>query len=205
MPVSAVYSSSSVTELSDVSDAGSGMIITETERVSVQNMKTIFETDSGIPKLSTLLSNGSLDLKDLKNIVLVSSPGNGPQLYENDLVSLFETFEVSGTHDTLEVNDVITITDMVTNQELYRFTSTSAGTSFTIPFTRLGLVNKITNVTKNKSTILFKSASNYTTANISDNTDGQVTTGATGAQPLPVSPTLPTYQQLVAFYKDIVF
>ena len=148
MPVSAVYSSSSVTELSDVSDAGSGIVITDAERASVNYMKNLLQSN-GIQKLSTLLNDPTLNLNQLKNVVLISTD-DGPQLYENDLVTLFVTFILMISSYVAEAG---TIYDLITNERLFTFTTGASGPSHTIT-TRLGMVNLLTIGTR--KAIIFK-------------------------------------------------
>ena len=85
-PPHSVYSSSSVTELVDIVDAGSGNIITDAERASIEKMSAILEDSSGIPKLSIEVG---VDHSAIKTLVIISQADGPPMLYENDLVTVF--------------------------------------------------------------------------------------------------------------------
>ena len=95
MPVNSVYSSSSVTELVDIVDAGSGNIITDEERASILKMSAILEHSRGIPKLSSA-AGLLVDRSVIKNLVMISHAGGPPMLYENDLVANF-VYPIIGT------------------------------------------------------------------------------------------------------------
>ena len=196
MPVSAVYSSSSVTELSDVSDAGSGMVITDAERASVIYMTNLLESN-GIKKLSTLLNpaNGEpINLDLIKNVVLISTD-DGPQLYENDLVTLFDTVTVTGNMNSLSNPVTGSITDMVTGEELVTFNLLVDEATFTVQ-TRLGLVNLIT--IGDDKYVLFKSVFVADTPLALDSTS---TSLAEAARVAPADGSDPTYQSIKLLYE----